>query len=110
MAVTTHASGTQSCTTLTEHTLTANPETTAGVFQVFLDLNDLADGEDLVVRIKEKVVSGGTQREVWQDYQANAQGAEKIWVSPSLMLINGWDVSIRATGTPSIPWSIRKAG
>jgi light-regulated signal transduction histidine kinase (bacteriophytochrome) len=109
MAVTTHASGSQTCTTLTEHTLTANPETTAGVFQLMLDLNDLADAEDLVIRIKEKVQnSSGTQRVVWYDYVANVQGDEKIWVSPMLMLLNGWDMSIRATGTPVVPWSIRK--
>ena len=108
MAVTIHASGEQTCVSTTEHTLTANPETTAGVFSVWLDLNDLAAAEDLTIRIKEKTEdAAGTQRVVWQDYVAGVQGSEKLWVSPMLMLINGWDVSIQATGTPVIPWSIR---
>lgn len=109
MAVTTHASGSQTCVSTTEHTLTANPETTAGVFQLFLDLNDLASGESLEIRIKEEVQnSSATQRVVWYDLVANVQGEEKAWVSPMLMLLNGWDMSIEAVGTPVIPWSIRK--
>jgi len=108
MAVTTYASGTQSCSAATEHTLTANPETTPGAYQLMLDLSDLAIGEDLTIRIKEKVISGGTQRVVWPDYVANVQSPPN-WVSPVLMLLNGWDMSITSSGTPSIPWSIRKA-
>lgn len=110
MAVTTHASGSQTCSAATEHTLTAAPETTAGAFQVFLDLNDLANAEDLEIRIKEEVQnSSATQRIVWYDRVFNAQGEEKVWVSPVLMLLNGWDVSLKSNGTPVIPWSIRKA-
>lgn len=108
MAVTEHDSGSQTCSAATEHTLTANPETTPGAFQLFLDLNDLANNEDLIIRIKEKVQnSGATQRVVWQDYVAFVQGAEKNWVSPVLMLFHGWDMSIQSSGTPVIPWSIR---
>lgn len=107
MAVTSFASGSQTCTTLTEHTLQAT-STTAGVYQFFLDLNDLADGESLEIRIKEEVQnSSATQRVFWYDTVANAQGEEKIWVSPAFMLLNGWAFSIEAVGTPVIPWSIR---
>lgn len=110
MAVTQHASGSQTCSATTEHTLTANPETTSGAYQLMLDLNDLANAEDLEIRIKEKVQNtSGTQRVVWYDYVANVQGEEKIWVSPVLMLVHGWDMSIKSNGTPVIPWSIRKA-
>lgn len=110
MAVTAHASGSQTCSAATEHTLTAGPETTAGAFQLMLDLNDLANAEDLEIRIKEEVQNNSaTQRVVWYDYVANVQGEEKIWVSPVLMLLNGWDMSIKSNGTPVIPWSIRKA-
>lgn len=110
MAVTTHASGTQSCSAATEHTLTANPETTAGVYQLMLDLNALTAIQNLEIRIKEKVVNAaGTQRVVWYDLVSRVQGEEKIWVSPVLMLLNGWDMSIKSNSTPSIPWSIRKA-
>lgn len=110
MAVTAHASGSQTCTAATEHTLTANPETTAGAYQLMLDLNALTVGVSLEVRIKEKVQnSSGTQRVVWFDTVANVQGEEKNWVSPVLMLLNGWDMSIKSSATPVIPWSIRKA-
>lgn len=110
MAVTIHASGSQTCTTLTEHTLTAAPETTAGAYQLMLDLDDLAAAEILEIRIKEEVRnSSATQRVVWYDVVSGIQGEEKAWVSPVIMLINGWDMSIEAVGTPVIPWSIRKA-
>lgn len=109
MAVTVYLEGSQTCVSTTEHTLTANPETEAGAFQVFLDLNDLTSGENLTIKVYEKVRdSSGTQRVVWQDFRANVQGVEKIWASPVLMLINGWRVTITATGTPVIPWDIRK--
>lgn len=110
MAVTIYASGSQVCSAATEHTLTANPETTAGAYQVRLDLNPLTATQNLEVRIKEKVVNAaGTQRVVWYDLVSGVQGEEKIWISPVIMLINGWDVSIESNSTPTIPWSITKA-
>lgn len=110
MAVTTHASGSQTCVAATEHTLTLNPETTAGAFQLLLDLNGLAVSQDLEIRVKEKVQnSAGTQRVVWYSYLKNAPGVEVAWVSPVLMLLNGWDVSLKSNATPVIIWSIRKA-
>ena len=111
MAVTEHTSGSQTCVAATEHTLTANPETADGAYQLFLDLNDLANGEDLEIRIKETVQdASATQRVVWYDYVANVQGEEKIWVSPFLGLVHGWDMSIKSNGTPVVPYSIRKSG
>lgn len=109
MAVTVFKDGTQACTAATEHTLTANPETTAGAYQLMLDLNPLAAGVTMHVRIKEKVLSGGTQRVVWFDDEVGVVGEQKIYVSPVIMLAQGWDMSITSSGTPSIPWSIRKA-
>ena len=82
--------------------------TTAGVYQVFLDLNDMVSGDELQIRIYEKVQSSDTQRIV---YQANLIGPQSppIWVSPSLVLMNGWDVSLDAiAGTITVTWSIRK--
>lgn len=108
MAVTIHASGSQTCSAATEHTIVAT-DTTAGVFALYLDLNDISSSEDLIIRIKEKAQnSSGTQRVVWQDYVAFVQGPEKIWVSPALMLINGWAMSIESNGTPVIPWHVTK--
>lgn len=112
MAVTIHASGSQACTVTTEHTLTANPETTAGAYQVMMDFNPSVALDIFEIRIKEKVLdSSGTQRVVWMDTVAQVQGEEKAWVSPVIMLINGWDVSLKqiAGTSRTIPWRICKA-
>lgn len=83
-------------------------DTTDGVFQAWLDLNDMIAGDQLQIRIYEKVRSGDTQRIVYQAYLVGAQ-PEPIWVSPSLILLNGWDVTCKAlAGTITINWSIRQ--
>jgi hypothetical protein len=82
--------------------------TTAGVYQVFLDLSDMVSGDELQIRIYEKVQAADTQRIV---YQANLIGPQSppIWVSVSLILMNGWDVSLDAiAGTITVTWSIRR--
>ena len=97
----------------TEHsctTDTAGPDsdTTDGVFQVFLDVSDMVAGDQLQVRIYEKVRSGDTQRVVYQAILAGAQ-SDPIWVSPSLVLMHGWDVTLDAlAGTITVNWSIRQ--
>ena len=50
MAVTSVGSGSQSCTLDTEHTL--DTETTAGVYVLVVDMNNLADGDVVILRIK----------------------------------------------------------
>jgi hypothetical protein len=83
-------------------------ETSDGVFQVFLDLSDMVTGDELQIRIYEKTQAGDTQRIV---YQSNLIGPQSpaIWVSPSLVLMNGWDVTLDAiAGTITVTWSIRK--
>lgn len=97
----------------TEHsctTDTAGPDadTTDGVFQVFLDVSDMIAGDQLQIRIYEKVRSADTQRIVYQAVLTGAQ-SEPIWVSPSLILLHGWDVTLDAlAGTITVNWSIRQ--
>lgn len=97
----------------TEHsctTDTAGPDadTTDGVFQVFLDVSDMIAGDQLQIRIYEKVRSADTQRIVYQSILTGAQ-ADPIWVSPSLVLLHGWDVTLDAlAGTITVNWSIRQ--
>jgi len=82
--------------------------TTDGVHQVFLDVSDMVSGDELQIRIYEKVRSADTQRIV---YQSNLIGPQSppIWVSPSLVLMHGWDVTCDAiSGTITVTWSIRK--
>jgi len=97
----------------TEHsctTDTAGPDVdvTDGVFQVFLDVADMVAGDQLQIRIYEKVRSGDTQRVVYESVLTGPQ-AQPIWVGPSLVLMHGWDVTLDAlAGTITVHWSIRQ--
>lgn len=112
MAIAELYSGTEAVST-TEHsctTDTAGPDvdTTDGVFQVFLDVSDMIAGDQLQIRIYEKVRAADTQRIVYQAILTGAQ-SEPIWVSPSLVLLHGWDVTLDAlAGTITVTWSIRQ--
>lgn len=97
----------------TEHSLTtdtAGPDatTTDGIFQAFIDLNALAAGDEFIFKVYETVAtSGGTQRLV---YSATFLGAQPtpVWVSPTLILGVGWDMTLdKVTGTDrAIVWRI----
>lgn len=112
MALTVEAfTGTEAVST-TEHSLTtdtAGPDTdtTEGVFQAFLDLNALAAGDVFEFAVYEKVRTGDTQRAVYSAQFANAQSTP-IWVSPTLILGVGWDMTlIKISGTDrTINWRI----
>jgi hypothetical protein len=112
MAISEAFAGSEDVST-TEHSCTtdsAGPdaETSDGVFQIFLDLNDMGAGDILQIRVYEKVQSSSTQRIVFESILRDAQ-AEPIWVSPSLILMHGWDVTLDAlNGTITVLWSIRK--
>ena len=85
----------------------AQPQTTDGIYQVFLDVSDMVGGDELQIRVYEKVRSGDTQRIVWQSNLFGPQ-SPPIWVSPTLVLLHGWDVSLDAiSGTVTVLWSIR---
>jgi hypothetical protein len=112
MAIAELYTGTEAVST-TEHSLTtdtAGPDadTTDGVFQAFLDVSDMIAGDQLQIRVYEKVRSGDTQRIVYQAILTGAQ-SEPIWVSPSLILLHGWDITCDAlAGTITVNWSIRQ--
>lgn len=97
----------------TEHSMpndsaTLTPITVGGVYQAFVDLANLAAGDEFEIKLHEKVTSGGTQRVVstWSFSGAQAQPA---WASPSMILLHGWDLTVKKiAGTDrSISWSIR---
>lgn len=112
MAITEAFAGTEavgatewSCTT---DTAGPDVETSDGAFQVFLDVSDMVSGDELQIKIYEKVQASDTQRVV---YQSNLVGPQSppIWVSPALVLMNGWDVTLKAiAGTITVTWSLRK--
>ena len=113
MAVTTFGSGTQSTTVTTEHFLSSPNE--AGVFQLVLDLVNLASGDFLEIRCYQMTLTGGTARVA--DIQT-VQGAQPtdglIWRSEpmvnDLAETNGLRFSIKQTlgSTRNIPWKVSK--
>lgn len=114
MTITVEAfTGTETIST-TEHSLTTDSggpdvDTTAGIFQAFIDLNALAAGDEFIFRAYETVRTGDTQRLVYTATFAGAQ-ATPIWVSPTLILGVGWDFTLdKVAGTDrAINWRISK--
>lgn len=114
MAILEYKTGTATIGT-TEYSLvtpgtTLASDTTKGVYQVFIDTANMAGTDEFDIEIKEKVTSAGSQRIVYSSRLQGPQGSP--FVTPSLILMHGWDVTIqKATGTDrSFSWSIRKAG
>ena len=112
MAITELYSGTEAVSTtewsLTTDTAGPDADTTDGVFQIWLDVSDMIAGDELQIRVYEKVRSADTQRIVWQATLVGAQ-SPAIWVSPTLILLHGWDVTLDAiVGTITVLWSIRQ--
>jgi len=113
MATLTHAYSGSSAIGTTEFSFvtgstTPGDSTLAGVVQVLVDCENMAYADLWAIRIKEKVITGATQRIV---YEANvAKGQARIWIGPTLMLGIGWDVTIQkivGTGTQTIDYSVR---
>ena len=89
---------------------TLTPQTSDGIYQFFIDLGNMADGDQYEIKLYEKCDSGGVQRLVETWVRTNAQ-TKKMFVIPSFILGEGWDLTVkRLAGTDrSIAWSIRKA-
>ena len=88
----------------------ANSITTDGVYQIFIDVNALASGDEFQFKVYEAVLNNvGSQRVI---YQANLAGPQSppVLVIPSLILTNFWDVTAKKiSGTDRIlGWSIRQ--
>jgi hypothetical protein len=64
--------------------------------------------DQLQIRIYEKCLStDATNKVIYESILSGAQA--DIWVSPSLILLHGWDVTLDAlVGTITVNWSIRK--
>jgi hypothetical protein len=89
---------------------TLTPRTEVGVFQVFIDTSTMQVGDQYEITVYETVVTGGSQLSI---YQAVLTGVmTDSWVSPTLILMIGWDVTMKKlAGTDrSMSWSIRQVG
>lgn len=99
---------------VTEHFLAANSTTqgsgqsTDALVELFLELNNLAAGDEFRVRAYDAISSAGTARIIAEWVIGGAQSAP-LWVTPTLVLLHKWDFSLaKLTGTDrSIAWSIR---
>lgn len=92
-------------------TSTLQANTTAGVYQVFLDLSALVNADEFEFRIYEKVQAGSTKRVFFISTISDAQGADNAnWVSPAFELINGFDFTLKRTAGAdrTIEYSVRK--
>jgi hypothetical protein len=114
MAISEAYSGTNASVGVTEFSCPNNANysagsaiTTDGVYQVFLDVADMVAGDELRIRIYEKCRSVDTQRIIYESFIAGTMA--DTWVSPSLILLHGWDVTVTALGgTIAVTWSIRQ--
>ena len=114
MAITEAYSGTNSSWG-TEYSLTASStvlgtQTDDGVFQLLLDVFNMASGDTYVVKIYEKVRSVGNKRVLLSHSLVGAQ-TDPNWCFPGLTLMHGWDFTLictAGTNTRAIEWSIRK--
>lgn len=112
MAIAEYKTGTATISTA-EYSLvtpgtTLASDTTAGIYQVYIDFANMAAGDEYNIEIREKVIVGGTQRTIYSSQLEGAQTAP--FVAPTLILMNGWDVTVNSVaGTArSISWSIRQ--
>lgn len=94
---------------LPNNSTTLTPITVDGIYQTLIDVSAMASGDEYLIQVKEKVLSGGTQRVIYAATLVGAQ-AVPIWVSESLILLHGWDITMdKIAGTDrSISWSIRQ--
>lgn len=82
--------------------------TNVGVYWLCLDLSDMIAGDELQVRVYEKVRAGDTQRVMSTLYFVGAQG-DPNFTSIPYFLGNGWDFTFDAlAGTITVLWSIRR--
>jgi len=108
MTLTVTASGTQSATVSTEHTLAGTGTLTAGkTYTLAVDCNAMATGDELELRIKTKVLSSGTERLAYIATYAHAQDTP-IKVSIPVPCAQAATVTLKQTaGTGrSYDWNI----
>jgi hypothetical protein len=90
-------------------TTTLQTITDDGVYQLWVDAGNMALADQFIIKIYEKVEgTGGTKKVCMAQTLAHVQS--EIWVSPSLVLMNGWDMTLtKVSGTDrAFDASIRK--
>lgn len=80
MAISEVTSGTQSATLDTEHTLTT--QTGAEMYVLVVNLVNMADGDTVILRIKTKVLSGGSASLAFSETFTDNQTDEVVYSPP----------------------------
>lgn len=113
MAVTAHATGTQTATVTTEHFLTS--PNVAGTFTLHVDTINMASGDVLELRVYQMVLTAGTQRVAYYARFEGAQPADdlikiSVPISNELTDTNSLRFSLKQTeGTGrDFPWKALK--
>lgn len=83
-------------------------QTDDGVYQCFIDLVNMAKGDEYQFAIYEKAISGGTSRQIF--FQTFLGDHASLFVTPTLILMHGWDMTMKKlAGTDrTFDMSIRK--
>jgi hypothetical protein len=105
---TTESSGTQSATVGTEHSLATI--TTSRVLVLTVDAVNMANGDALELRVKTRVLSGGTNRLAYMASYANVQ-ADPVKISVPVVSMHSCEFTLKQTaGTGrGYDWSVVSA-
>ncbi len=109
MAISEHTGGSHLIGTLdTEETLFAD-QSAANVYVLSIDTSALVNGEVLIVRLNQKVRSGGTAKQAWESVISNIQDSPVKW-SPPIPSPFGLDGKIEQEGGTkrTFIWSLYK--
>lgn len=106
------ASGSQTATLDTDHTLTTTTAPSGGaIYQLRVDVAALATGESLRLRIRTKARNGDTQRDLYTMESANAQ-TSGLLDSPAVAVLGGEDIVaiLRQSGGTgrAFPWILMR--
>jgi len=91
----------------TSETQLSTDITTAGTYQLLVDLSNMANGDDVTIRAKVKVKSAETAIVAFERTFTHAAGVEKIVITPPFPI--GTHIGFflqRATGSNAYVWSI----
>lgn len=84
--------------------------TADGAYQFWLELTNLAAGDEVRIRHYERARSGDSTIKIWEATRIGVQ-PWPMFTAPSGILLHGWDFTIQmiAGSTRTFKWSIRQA-
>jgi len=95
---------------LTSGTTTIQNRTDNAVISIWIDVNNIAAGDEFEVFLREKAIAGGTQRQTSIAYLVGVQQSG-LFITGAFHVGVGWDVTMqKRLGTDrAFSWSIRSA-